>query len=99
MRYGLLVLLLSGCGSFVAVPEDKRISNDPTVRWVVVDDAEKECVARGSDKPKPWRIITGCAQYGKYTCTIITNKTTTMETLGHELRHCFEGQFHSKNEE
>jgi hypothetical protein len=81
MRYGILVLLLSGCSSFVALPDDKRVTNDPVVRWKVVDDAEKECIANGANKPKPWRIITGCAQYGKYTCTIITNRITTMETL------------------
>ena len=27
-------------------------------------------------------------------CTIYTSKRTTMETVGHEVRHCFQGSFH-----
>ncbi len=30
----------------------------------------------------------------KTICTIITSKATNLVTLGHEVRHCFQGEFH-----
>lgn len=27
-------------------------------------------------------------------CTIFTKRTTNLETLGHEIRHCFQGAYH-----
>lgn len=31
---------------------------------------------------------------GTTTCTIITGPTTNLTVLGHETRHCFQGNFH-----
>ena len=55
----------------------------------------EECVKQGAAVPPAFRSLGGCAVYNKYSCTIYTAKTTTMEILGHELRHCFEGKFHN----
>ena len=42
--------------------------------------------------------VEACAFWQKtlmgYQCTIYTSQRTTMATLGHEVRHCFQGQFH-----
>jgi hypothetical protein len=48
----------------------------------------------GNKDPGPLQDLKGCARYNAKSCRIITAKTTTMEILGHELRHCFEGRFH-----
>jgi hypothetical protein len=82
MRY-LLVLLLSGCGTFEANPKYSRV----VVTWDVV---EEEQVSE-----KCGFNATACAKWRGNKCTIITPRETTMETLGHELRHCFEGHWHN----
>jgi hypothetical protein len=94
MRYYFLVLLLVGCSSFTVKPYDERITQTTIVTWTTVDDVEKECINAGVKDPGIFRHILGCAKYDKTSCTIYTGKTTSMEILGHELRHCFEGKFH-----
>lgn len=31
---------------------------------------------------------------GGYVCTIYTKKNPTIHTMGHEVRHCFQGNYH-----
>jgi hypothetical protein len=38
--------------------------------------------------------IHGCSVWVGKQCTIITGKETTMATLGHESRHCFQHAWH-----
>ena len=38
--------------------------------------------------------VKACSFWTKNTCTIITGKKTTQHSLGHELRHCFQGNWH-----
>ena len=78
----LVVLLLTGCGTFVAEPRYSRI----VLTWDVV---EEEQVSE-----KCGFNATACAKWRGNKCTIITPRETTMETLGHEVRHCFEGHWH-----
>ena len=89
-----IALLLIGCSSFTAKPYDERVTQVSTVTWLTFDDVEKECIKAGVEEPGPFKHILGCAIYNKKRCKIITAKTTSMEILGHELRHCFEGKFH-----
>lgn len=35
-----------------------------------------------------------CSFWSKNTCTIIVEYKTNNDILGHELRHCFQGNFH-----
>lgn len=92
----LQLLLLVGCGSFEAKPYSKRRAAGPRIWWTIVDDADKECVIRGVKNPGPLATIQACTILTfKHECEIITNKNTTMEILGHEVRHCFEGNFHN----
>jgi len=92
--YVFVVLLLVGCSTFTAKPYEERVTEATIVTWLTFDDIEKECIKAGSKDPGPLRNILGCVRYSAKTCRIYTGKTTTMETLGHELRHCFEGKFH-----
>jgi hypothetical protein len=41
--------------------------------------------------------LQACAFWEGNTCTIVTGKDTTMHSLGHEVRHCFQGDWHSEN--
>jgi hypothetical protein len=92
--YVYVALLLVGCSTFTAKPYEERITETTIVTWFTLDDAESECIKAGVKDPGPLGVIFGCAIYNKKSCKIVTGKTTTMETLGHELRHCFEGKFH-----
>ena len=94
-RTWLIILLLTGCSTFTAKPYEERVTEVTVVTWTTVDDVEKECLKAGAKDPGPFQNILGCAKYNKNSCRILTAKTTSMETLGHELRHCFEGKFHN----
>lgn len=96
MRYLVLLLLLTGCSSFTAKPDSERIILAPKIWWITVDDPEKECLSYGTRPAPLFYEIQGCAMVQRYdqSCTIITGKNTSMEILGHEMRHCFEGNFH-----
>ena len=94
MRYYFILLLLVGCSTFTAKPYEERVTEATVVTWLTVDDVEKECVKAGAKDPGPFQNILGCAIYNVNSCKIMTAKITSMETLGHEIRHCFEGRFH-----
>ena len=94
-RTWLIILLLTGCSTFTAKPYEERVTEVTVVTWTTVDDVEKECLKAGAKDPGPFQNILGCAKYNKNSCRIMTAKTTSMETLGHELRHCFEVKFHN----
>jgi hypothetical protein len=87
-------LLLIGCSSFTAKPYEERVTESTIVTWLIFDDVESECIKAGVKEPGPFKHLLGCAIYNKKVCRIVTGKTTSMEILGHELRHCFEGKFH-----
>lgn len=84
-------LLLSGCAqrTFVAEP-DKKI----TVKWLAVDNVDIVCRQLTSGTKN--KNYNGCAVKTRHSshCLIITGKHFTHEILGHELHHCFYGQFH-----
>ena len=94
MKYCFIALLLIGCGNFTVKPYEERITESTIVTWVTLDNAEEECIKSGVKDPGPLGVIFGCAIYNNKSCRIVTGKTTSMEILGHELRHCFEGKFH-----
>jgi nitrate reductase gamma subunit len=101
----LSFVFLSGCytiaqseyENFSAQPVDKRIMNDIQLTWDIRPDASEICkkVSKKSQLnagPPPL----ACAVWivAKRHCTIITTPNPNHVVLGHELRHCFEGQFH-----
>lgn len=99
---------LSGCvtyfpveqvGDFTAKEIDQRVMNRSLITWQIEADVDSICkkylnistltlTATGK--------IHGCSIRNKVknTCVIVTNKNTSHVILGHELRHCFEGDFH-----
>lgn len=67
------------------------------VAWFTVDDPQAVCERQAGQK-YPYRI-SACAHRvnNNRRCIIITKKRTTMGDLGHELRHCFQGSWHSRD--
>ena len=91
----IVFFLLTGCSHFIAKPYSERVTEGTVVTWTTVDNIHDTCRSMGSADPGLLNIIDGCVKYTKNTCKIFTAKLTSMEILGHELRHCFEGKFHN----
>lgn len=66
------------------------------ISWHVVPDiqntCEKEHVKRGFKKPT-WRVD-ACSFWKGNRCDIYTKLNPTLHDLGHELRHCYQGNYH-----
>jgi hypothetical protein len=83
--------------NFAAQPVHKRIMNDIQLSWDIRPDAAEVC-AKLSEKSQtsigPAPVACAVWTVSKKHCTIITTANPNHVVLGHELRHCFEGQFH-----
>jgi hypothetical protein len=94
-----LLLLAAGCATSQQVTANYNIQFEPRadlpekiIRWVVVDDVAKVCQSK-MPQLATQRIL-ACSEYNNRRCTIYTGRTTDMAQVGHEIRHCFEGQWH-----
>lgn len=91
-------LPVSELETFIPVPKSARIMNDVKVRWEVRDDVAAFC-SRAAQITTAQAYFTpplACAVWNVASkeCVIITGKQVSHVALGHELRHCFEGNFH-----
>ena len=71
------------------------------ITWETVNNPEKICnELRIKQTGKPYTYkVDACSSWTKnlfnqYTCHIITGKSINNDILGHEVRHCFQGNFH-----
>jgi len=75
----------------------KLNKNKTTVEVVAVDNVQKYCelesIKRGNGgfRGVPMQA---CSFWTHSTCYIVVPKMTNNDMLGHELRHCFQGNFH-----
>lgn len=98
----LAVLALSGCSIAVQIPPEDafkpaQVAPKIEVQWVSADNPTAECKRRFPGTHLDLRyVIPACSgwDHTKNTCTIVTGSETSHQILGHELRHCFEGDFH-----
>ncbi len=84
---------------FTPMPAQRRIMNEVKVRWEVRDDVSDYC-AKSMKMGKEQAYLTppvACAIWStpNRECTIVTGPRPSHIALGHELRHCFEGHYHS----
>ena len=91
-------LPVSELESFVPVPHHARLMNDVKVRWEVRENVAEVCGrAAKISAAQAWMTPPlACAMWNVASkeCVIITGKRVSHGELGHELRHCFEGNFH-----
>jgi hypothetical protein len=89
---------MSELESFVPMPKQSRLMNDVKVRWEVSENVTEVCSrAAQFNTAQAWMTPpVACAMWNVASkeCVIITGKKVTHLELGHELRHCFEGNFH-----
>lgn len=67
------------------------------VRWIRVSDErlQRFCALTTEQPHRSGSVFLGCAGVDPTgTCIIYTSTNTTHQILGHELRHCFQGNFH-----
>ena len=77
-----------------------KMTEQSQIKWVTVSDVqgtcEKESRRRGNGGfGYP---VQACTFWDKtsdgYQCTMITAKNPSIHTMGHEVRHCFQGNYH-----
>jgi hypothetical protein len=106
MRIILVLLLLTACSTdqdYYDKPttEISAATREVKVVWRQVKDVDSYC-----RKYYPNNLeyvngrILGCSAWTvgvkEERCTIILEENSKLETIGHELKHCFDGHFHNK---
>ncbi len=107
MLFSTSVLMLTGCSTIVGIDskelepfspkkEKDRVLNKVVMSWKVSDNPSEDCRRLSSGYFIRRNDLLGCAVWNAETkeCTIITTKKVSHMILGHEVRHCFEGNFH-----
>jgi len=74
----------------------KGTNRTMTITWTVVDNPLVECNKESKRVGNGGFAYTvqACAFWTKTHCTIITGKADNHDTIGHEFRHCFQGDWH-----
>jgi hypothetical protein len=93
-----LLALLAGCAAPRAVPDDGRMD----IVWLRVDDPHRVC--EGLAGRKEFLAVLGCSRWSaeQRRCEIYApaprdeRDLQRFATLGHELMHCFEGNWHDR---
>ena len=104
MKSKLLISLLLIAGAAHADWDDPiapfDASNIPatplSITWVTTDNVQKVCDAESRRRGKGGfgYSIQACSFWEGNSCTIVTSKRPSMHTVGHETRHCFQGNWH-----
>ena len=101
----LIASLLISVNAFAADLDDDpskpfdtsaNLAIQSTITWIPVDNVQKACEAESRKRGYKGfgYSIHACSFFSGTQCTIITGKKTSMHTLGHEVRHCFQGNWH-----
>jgi hypothetical protein len=106
-KISVLIILLICCQSYAdETPYDKfstakNFTNQTIMLWDYVDDLQKACESKSREYGNSgfgYRIDACSFRFQnkshQYVCHIITAKKVDMWTIGHEMRHCFQGEFH-----
>lgn len=94
-----LSVFFSGCstpalpmneyGNFFARKQEFRAIKEPSIEVKYVNEPHVECTRRVNHSS-----ALGCAYWNNEKCWIIIGQKTSYTIIGHEIRHCFEGNFH-----
>ena len=88
------VSLLTACST----PSNYPIvyNKTTTIEWRKVSDVNNFCRQIVTKKLKENEVFRGCAFWSKVEskCTIVTDYKDDLTVIGHEVKHCFAGEFH-----
>jgi hypothetical protein len=101
-----ILIALIGCVGGCASQLHKEMDLDTvTITWqrASLMEADRTCRALGVQAmPFPVEVIPACARWNGSHCTIIAPEpvnagdTASFALLGHEVLHCFVGEFHPR---
>lgn len=77
--------------------DDTEGASAKTIRWVRLphDELQKRCASLTGMKKTGSEQYLGCASYNiRDFCVVYTGTSTSHQVLGHEVRHCYHGDFH-----
>lgn len=74
----------------------KNFTDNSTIKWVTVDNVQEACEKESQNRGYGGfgMGVLACSFFKGNQCTIITGKKTSMHQLGHEVRHCFQADWH-----
>jgi hypothetical protein len=100
IMFAAIMLTLSGCSSLVIENQHVKaeLGKDTSqVTWIRLPFNELQKVCSRAYKHIESNPYQACAVWSpnRKLCYIYTGLETTHQILGHELRHCFQGNFHT----
>ena len=106
MKKAILILALITTNSFAYYEDPHQefdmthnISNNITINFKQAADVTKACNAeslRRGNGGMPYAVDACSFWNDAHTqCTVITELTANFHTIGHEIRHCLQGEFHA----
>lgn len=113
MKKALLAITafaIAGC-TYPQKPMPALERNVCVIQIKLVDDVHESCnIGAGTNYPRVLAKYQGCARWTanktlkstgrEYnTCEITLGKSVNMEVLGHEVLHCFVGNFHGEDKQ
>jgi hypothetical protein len=74
----------------------KKMSDTIKLTWRTVDNVQKACEEESRRRGNGGfgYGVEACSFWDGNECMIITKNRTNSHELGHELRHCFQGNYH-----
>jgi hypothetical protein len=102
----IAILLIFPLNAIAESPYDrfsteKNFTSNSNIHWEQVDNVQEACnKQRVSAGFKPYSYpVEACSSWKRdiffiNQCYIITSKKVSYWTIGHEIRHCFQGDFH-----
>jgi len=67
-----------------------------TIQWVTTNDIQNVCDTESKRRGLGGfsYSVDACSFWNGANCIIFTRVSTTLHELGHEMRHCFQGNYH-----
>ena len=74
----------------------KKMSDTIKLTWRTVNDVQKACEEESRRRGNGGfgYSVDACSFWVGADCTIITQNRSSLHDLGHEVRHCFQGNYH-----
>ena len=106
MKKALLVTLMLATANVFAYQEDphqqfdmtRNESNQVKISFIHSSNVQSTCSSEAIKRGKiPFNFsVEACSfwNWDKTECTIVTANTANFHTIGHEVRHCLQGNFH-----
>jgi signal recognition particle subunit SEC65 len=100
LMLGFVTQVFAGNDPYITATEtyDARqvVTEKSIVTWLRVDDVPTACRKKSAELGVSNNFVNprACSFWSKESCIIITSKQPKLGSLEHEVRHCFQGDWH-----